>query len=437
MNTGRVSKPGAREPAAAGTLAALATLYLAQGLPFGFQAHGLRGYLTESGMDLKKVGLAGALAMPWTLKLLWAPLVDRYGSRRVGRRKSWIIPLQVLLALACATVAMTPPSQGLTPLLVLILLMNLLAATQDIAVDGLAIDLLKPHQLGRGNAAQVVGFKVGMLIAGGWLLWASPWIGWSGMFFVMSALVLAALGATLMLREPESAGDGDERAAEGSPGSLRGVLRSLLEALKVPGAGWLLLFVGTYKLGESMVDAMFIPYLIGSGYTMSDIGKWIGTYGMVASIAGSLAGGELARRMPLLGAVGLAAVLRAAALSGPWYLASLGGKPPAAGVLTVSILEHFFGGALTTAMFAFMMSRVRRSVGATHYTLLAGVETLGKTPGMLSGYVVAALGYRGLFALGVALSVAFLGLLLPLRERPSRDAISSQARRSYAGRGPG
>ncbi|WP_044245098.1 MFS transporter [Chondromyces apiculatus] len=399
-------------------MVALATLYLAQGLPFGFQAHGLRGYLTEAGMAVEKVGLAGALAAPWMFKLLWAPLVDRFGSRRFGRRKSWIVPLQALLALTCAAVALVPPSRGLQPLLVLILLMNLLAATQDIAVDGLAIDLLKGGQLGRGNAAQVVGFKVGMLIGGGWLLWASPIIGWSGMFLAMAVLVLVALGATLTLREPGQPETTRSREPEDlAPSSLLDVLRGTLQTLRMPGALWLVAFVGTYKLGESMVDAMFVPFLIKSGYTMADIGKWIGTYGMVASIAGSLSGGELARRLPLLGAVGIAAVLRTAALTGPLVLATLGGKPSPEAVLTVSVLEHFFGGMLTTAMFAFMMSRVRRAVGATHYTLLAAVENLGKSPGMLSGFVVKAIGYGGLFALGVGLSGAFLLLLLPLRER--------------------
>ncbi len=404
----------ARARSGAATLAALAALYLAQGLPFGFQAHGLRAYLRESGVDLGKVGLAGALAAPWMLKALWAPLVDRYGSARIGRRRSWILPLQVLLAITCAAVALTPPARGLAPLLGLILALNLLAATQDIAVDGLAIDVLRPDQLGRGNAAQVVGFKVGMLLGGGLLVWASAWIGWSGMFAGMAGLVLIALGAGLTLREPprEAEDEGEARARR----SVGAVLGATLGALRAPGAGWLILFIATYKLGESMADAMFSPFLVDAGYTPAQLGKWVGTYGMAASIAGSLAGGEIARRLPLLTAVGVTAALRAAALFAPLYLA-LEGSPLPGGIIAATVAEHFFGGALTTAMFAFMMSRVRRAVGATHFTLLASVEGLGKSPGLLSGYVAAAIGYAGVFALAAALSLAFLLLLLPLRER--------------------
>lgn len=412
----RTGAPGA------GTLLALAALYLAQGLPFGFQAHGLPSYLRASGVDLPAIGLARALALPWMLKALWAPVVDRYGWDRLGRRRSWILPLQVALALACAAAAATPPARGLAPLLGLVLLMNLCAATQDIAVDGLAIDLLRRGQLGAANAAQVVGYKAGMLIGGGLLVWASAWIGWGGMFGVMGGLVLLGLGAALWIREPprEARGareDEDPAAAEEARArsSVAAVLALTWGALRAPGAGWLLLFVGTYKLGESMVDAMFTPFLIDAGFTPADLGRIVGTWGMAASIAGSLAGGWLAHRLSLLGAVGMAALLRAGALGAQCYLA-VAGSPSAGAVLGVTLAEHLFGGALTTAMFAFMMSRVRRSVGATHYTLLASVEAAGKSPGALaSGVLAKHLGYAGLFALGTALSLGFLLLLLPLR----------------------
>lgn len=422
MDGGAASDHASRARSGAATLAALAALYLAQGLPFGFQAHGLRAYLRESGMDLGKVGLAGALAFPWMLKALWAPLVDRYGSERIGRRRSWILPLQVLLAVTCAAVALTPPGRELAPLLGLILLLNLLAATQDIAVDGLAIDVLRPDQLGRGNAAQVVGFKVGMLIGGGLLIWASARIGWSGMFAAMGALVLVALGAGLTIREPRAADRAREVDEEAQARrSVGAVLGATLGALRAPGAGWLLAFIATYKLGESMADAMFSPFLVDAGYTPAQLGKWIGTYGAAASIAGSLAGGEVARRLPLLAAVGVTATLRAAALCAPLYLA-LRGSPLPGEIIAATAAEHFFGGALTTAMFAFMMSQVRREVGATHFTLLASVEGLGKSPGLLSGFLAKAIGYAGVFAIAVALSLAFLLLLLPLRTAARRSS---------------
>ncbi|HTN87180.1 MAG TPA: MFS transporter [Sorangium sp.] len=401
----------------AGKLAALAALYFAQGIPFGFQATALPVFLRASGVSLSAVGFSGALALPWVAKALWAPLVDRFGWERLGRRRSWILPLGALLSLTCAAAAFVPPSSHLGSLLALVFLMNLLAATQDIAVDGLAIDLLGRGELGPANAAQVVGYKVGMLAAGGLLVWASAWIGWRGQFGAMAALVLLSTLASLVLREPPSS---EVEARDRR--SVREVLATVLVALRAPGALWVVAFLGTYKLGEAMVDMMFKPFLVDAGFPPHRIGLWVGTYGLVASIAGSLAGGLLAQRLPLLAAVGVSLTLRSVAMAGEWYLAAAG--PPTEGaVIAVTVAEHLFGGAVTTAVFAFMMSRVRRSVGATHYTLLASVEVLGKSPAVwLSGALAERLGYAKLFALCTALSFAFLALLLPLRERGTGEA---------------
>src|SRR5688500_8104916 len=160
-------------PGLARRLAILWVLYFVQGLPFGFQATALPVYLREAGVSLVGIGLVTALALPWSLKLFWAPLVDRFGSRRLGRRRSWILPLQLGLAASCAAAAAVRPTDGLTPLLLLVLAMNLFAATLDIAVDGLAVDVLALPELGQGNVAQVVGYKMGMLTGGGLLVWAS------------------------------------------------------------------------------------------------------------------------------------------------------------------------------------------------------------------------------------------------------------------------
>ncbi|WP_129345599.1 MFS transporter [Sorangium cellulosum] len=399
----------------AGKVAALSVLYLAQGLPFGFQATALPVFLRASGVSLTAVGFAGALALPWAAKALWAPLVDRFGWERFGRRRSWIVPLGALLALTCMAAAFVPPSRHLGGLLALVFLMNLLAATQDIAVDGLAIDVLGRDELGLANAGQVVGYKVGMLTAGGLLVWASAWIGWHGQLSVMAALVLLSVLAVFALREPPAS---EDEARERR--SLHEVLATALAALRAPGARWLMAFLGTYKLGEAMVDAMFKPFLVDAGFPPHRIGLWVGTYGMVASIAGSLAGGWLAQRLSLLAAVGVTSVLRSFSMAGEWVLAA-GGSPEEGAVVAVTLAEHLFGGALTTAVFAFMMSRARRSIGATHYTVLASVEVLGKSPAVwLSGTLAERWGYSGLFAAGTGLSVAFLALLIPLRRERER-----------------
>ncbi|WP_426749558.1 MFS transporter [Myxococcus sp. Y35] len=413
-------------------LALLGVLYFVQGLPFGFQSTALPVYLRSQGVSLTTIGLLGALWLPWALKALWAPLVDRYGSARVGRRKSWILPMQAGLTASCAAAAFVSSKDALPVLLGLIFLMNLFAATQDIAVDGFAVDMLRPSELGLGNTAQVVGYKLGALTGGGLLVWASARIGWSGLFLAMALLCLGAFVVTLLAREsPPEARAAQAPLPPRSEPAWGEVFQRLKQALTLPGAGWLLLFIATYKLGESMSDVLFKPFLVDAGITAAQIGLWVGTWGTGASIVGSLAGGLLASRMPLLGAVGLTATLRVVPLVGRWLLAT--GGVTDSGVIAVTMAEELFGGALTTVMFAFMMSRVDRRIGATHYTLLASLEVWGKAPaGPLAGWLAdprhgPGLGYANVFLLGIVLSVGFLALLVPMRrqQHAARSALNT------------
>ena len=293
--------------------------------------------------------------------------------------------------------------------------MNLMVATMDIAVDGLAVDLLELHELGKGNIAQVVGYKIGMLTGGGLLLWASGWIGFEGLFLSMAVLVGASAVVTLLYTERHHR----DRQLPGSPldhPRIREVLSLLKRSLTRRGEVWLLLFIGTYKLGENMADTMFKPFLVDAGYHGQEIGLWVGTWGMLFSIAGSTCGGLAASRWPMLRVVGLAALLRALPVAGEWWLSLV--EPTEARVIAVTCAEHFFGGALTVALFAFMMSRVDKRIGATHYTALAAVEVWGKQPAaMISGAITDATSYPFIFGLAFVLSVAFLLLLVPLSRR--------------------
>lgn len=410
-------------------LVILSSLYFVQGLPAGFQATALPTYLYQAGVGKAALGYLGALALPWSLKVLWAPLVDAYWSPALGKRRSWILPMQALLLLTCVAAALTPVPGSMTAFLGLVMLMNLFAATMDIAVDGLAVDLLTPEELGHGNSSQVVGYKCGMLAGGGLLMWAASSLGWRVLLLAMAGLVLLVLLFTLTWREPEAEAAPDrgpepEAPAAGGPGKLRQAVGLLLRTVKVPGAGWVLLYVATYKAGETLVDVMFKPFLIDAGY-INKVGLWMGTYGMVASLLGSLAGGFLASRWSIWAALMVATALRAGPVVGEWWLAAAqaAGHLTEGPVLAVTIAEHFFGGALTTVVFAFMMARVDPRIGGSHFTLLATVEVIGKLAiAPASGHLAERMGYPGLFALGSGLSLAVLLVVLPLRQAPPARA---------------
>jgi MFS family permease len=385
-------------------LALLWALYFVQGLPFGFQATALPVLLREGGASLTVTSLAGAVAIPWLAKPLWAPWVDQAASRR-----RWMLPMQALIAAAAVAAA---PRPDLLRLVAITFAMNLFAATLDIAVDGLAIDLVSRRHLGHANAAQVVGYKLGMLTGGGLWLWGAGTLGHAPAMLAVAGLVLAVMAITWLFREPPRA----ELVAERARPTYREVVRALRATLRVPGAIPLLLAVATYKLGESMADAMFKPFAIDAGFTKEQIGAWIGTWGMACSIAGSLGGGWLAARAGITRALAVAAVLRIGPLVGQWWLSTLA-APTTAEMIAVTSGEHFAGGALTTAMFALMMSRVDRRIGATHFTALAALEVVGKSvPSLLSGAVADRVGYAPLFAAAAGLSTLFLLLLPRLRQ---------------------
>lgn len=403
---------------AAWKIGLLSALYFAQGLPFGFQSNALPLYLTELGLTMTEVSFARALALPWALKLLWAPLVDRFGTR-----KSWIVPMQLLLAGSCVAASLVPLShETLTSFLFCVLLMNLFAATQDIAVDGLAVDLLSGRELGAGNAAQVVGYKIGILTGGGLLVALFAKQGLSTLFLAMASLSLAVM--TLVLFVPE-------RRQGRTPGTPSLTWRELWARIKVllsrPGVRWLLFAAATYKMGETLADAMFGAWMVKVHHLpKEEVALWLGSWGMIASLAGSLLGGVVATRLPLKKAVLLTGSLRLLPLIAQWAVVAGFALPSQSVIVPLTCAEHFFGGLLTTSMFALMMSSVDRRIGGTHFTLLASVEVLGKgVPGLLSGVFVDSVGFQPVFAASVVLSLLFLGVVPQVPDRSDEQPQTS------------
>lgn len=403
-------------------LATLGCLYLVQGLPFGFQAEALPSLMAERGLTLESIGFSSALAAPWMGKALFAPLVDRFGSSRYGRRKSWILPLTAFLGATAFAAAFVANGSSLTPLCALIFLMNLFAAIQDIAVDGLAVDLLRSSELGAGNAIQVIGYRLGMILSGGILVWASKFIGWNGLFFVVAGISGLGLLAANSLDEPASL---QSSVALRENQSMLDILRAAVTATKTNGGLGLLVVIATYKMGEAMADGMWKPYLVKqAGYTPAQLGLWVGTYGAVAAIVGSLVGGYLARRFSYAFALFIPAAMRTVGLGIQWFLVHEG-SPGESAIVGITVFEHFFAGMITPIMFALMMSRVDRSIGATHYTFLATIEVLGKSPTkFFSGVVAARFGFSGAFGAATLASLVFLAFL-PL---VGRGRAASEAR---------
>ena len=378
----------------------LASLYFSQGLPFGFFTQALPVLLREDGASLSRIGLSGLLFLPWALKWIWAPWVDASASR-----KAWIIPLQlatIFTALALATVEGSPAHQLLW-LKVAIVLCALFAATQDVPTDALAVQLLQPQERGLGNAVQVGGYRLGMVLGGGVLMIALDHLGWAATFIAMATFLALTLLPVLRFSEAQ--------VRSSPPPPWVHPLAGVWARLRLPGMAWLLLWLVAYKFGDSMASTMAKPYLVDAGWSKSAIGLWAGIIGSAGGLLGAVLGGWVSdrygRRRALLfcGVAQTAAVALYAVHANGW-----GGL----GLLQSAIaLEHLLGGMATVALFTLMMDASDPQHAGTDYTLQAITIVIAMGLASAAGGLLGdALGFAALFGLSVLLSGAGCALLL-------------------------
>jgi MFS family permease len=365
------------------------TLYFAQGLPFGFFVQALPALLREAGYSLGQIGLASLLAIPWALKFLWAPFVDRRYWPRLGRRRTWILGMQLASTLVLAMIALVPGSGDLSLLMTATFVLNVFAATQDVATDGFAVSLLPPAERGFANGLQVAGYRVGMIVGGGLLLGLYADLGHHATFAIMAALTMLSTVPVLAAREPEVVG-----LVETAPPRVH--------FLKRPGAWRLIALVVVYKAGEAFAQGMLRPFLSDRGLTLGDIAWMLGTVGFIAGMAGALVGGALVGRIGRRRSLVVFGIGQVITVAGYAYLAfTVPSRMELAAWLGV---EHFAGGTATAALFTSMMDWSRPESGGTDYTVQASAVVIATgAASTLSGFSAQMLGYGPHFVLAAVL----------------------------------
>jgi MFS transporter, PAT family, beta-lactamase induction signal transducer AmpG len=395
-------------------LALLTGLYFCQGLPGGFLAEVLPVVALTQGVELANLGFIGLLSLPWMLKLLWAPLVDSYGWARFGRRKTWMVPAMIGMIACTLAIAGRDPAAGLTAVLVLFFLLNLCAATQDIAVDGFAINLMHGRELGPTNSAQVGGFKLGNLVGGGVLVALLAAIGWADAFVMMALCIAVALLAVLLVREPAPTHD----AARAHPWSV--IRRAVGGLLRQPSyAGFLV----AAKLCETTGGAMITPAMVHHEFSLTQIGVLDGTFGALATIVGAVLGGALARRRGWALAMAVMSCVQGSALV-VLALYQLGEVDPLV-FAAIRAGDKLAGGGVAVAVFMLAMSKCDRDAASSEFT---AAQVLYMSGGALAGIIAPAIasmiGIGAMMATGGALTIA-LGLAVGRWSRridPIRDA---------------
>jgi MFS family permease len=399
-------------------LSLLAALYLCQGLPFGFFTQALPVLLREQRLSLGAIGLTSLLAVPWALKFVWAPLIDRYGSRR-----AWLLSLQSLSAVTLLVAGLLDPTSALPAILVIILLTNLLSSTQDIATDALAVDLLPFEERGLGNGIQVAGYRAGMIVGGGALLIAFDTLGWQMTFWLMAAILGVATLPVLLspaARAPRTPITHQKNTKE-DKSSWRGFF-------VIPNQhAWLGALV-LYKLGDALGQGMLRPFMHDLHMSLADVGKILGVAGFSAGLIGAMLGGWGVERLGRARALTTFGLLQSLAVGLYALPAWLGAAHPHAhtAMWSAAMLEHLTGGMATAALFTWIMDRCRPDHAGADYTLQACVVVIATGAAQAtSGFIAQRIGWPAHFLLSGILSLVGLVLVAAILPRLKPQTLAT------------
>ena len=394
------------------TLVLLTSLYCAQGLPAGLIAHALPVLLRQNQVDLALIGLLKLLALPWLLKALWAPWVDRMASAQLGHHRGWILPLQLTVITCMLLLAVIDPvtlfERNLYLMLGLLLLVNLAAATQDIATDGLTVRLLPERWRGLGNSLQVGGYKIGMIISGSGLLLFVDTLGWSMSLLLISLLLALMTLPIFRFDETRQLPRLESKAEQALGPSL--LLVHYRGLMAQQGMWWWLLVILTFKLGDAMGSPMIKPMLVDQGWNSGQLGQ-LTLITSVAGIGGALLGGLLYAKLGARSSLLLCGTLQAIGIAAMALL--IGNGDNSALVYGVALGEQIADGMSTVALFSVMMRQCRPEHEGADFTLQASVALLlAGLVGSTSGLLAQNIGYPLLFAGSGALGIAVLALVI-------------------------
>ena len=400
-------------------VAPLLVLGFASGLPLALTGGTLQAWATVEQVSLQQIGFLTLVGSAYTLKFLWAPLVDRYAPPWLGRRRGWVFLTQILLALSIAAMGFFAPGSHLGLLALLAVWVAFLSATQDIAFDAYSTDVLHKDERAAGAALKVLGYRLAMIVSGGLaLILADQWLGWRGMYIAMGGVMAVCSLSTLFAPEPEQ--------VAAAPRTLRlAVVEPLREFFLRRGALWILLLIVLYKLGDAFAGALSTTFLLrGAGFDVTEVGMVNKVFGLAATIVGALLGGGLMTRLGLYRSLMLFGVLQAVSNFGYWVLA----VTPAHlySMATVVAVENLCGGLGTAAFVALLMGLCRQQFSATQFALLSALSAVGRTylAGPLTPVLVERYDWPLFFVLTVLIALPGLALLWALRrEVRALDAL--------------
>ena len=398
----------------------LFSLYWAQGLPVGFMTHALPVILRAQGVSLAQIGGFGLLMLPWSIKVFWAPWVDRFGGSKYGHYRSWIIPSQLFSVLLLIFLSFLPiqalnQPEYLLAFFVALFSLNLVGATQDIASDALAVSMLKNQQQHWGNMLQVAGSRLGFIVGGGAILWALDWLQWQSTFLMLAALVFLNTLPILYFKEPQQLKNRQTRAAPDifKRHKIKAYVAYFYQTRHL--ALWLWVLI-SFKITDGLSGPLLKPLMVDLGLSFSQIGIYVTMFGALAALLGAALAGLSLKYMARAQALLIFSVLKVLSLAAYTWLAVQyqAQKTVAAGLIyLINAAEDFISAMLLVVMLTLVMQYSRQAHAGTDFTFqVAILATVSGALYSLSGVLADMLGYANYLTMITGLAVLLLWPIL-------------------------
>lgn len=402
-------KPRWRDILASPKMVAIMVLGAASGFPNQITESALMAWLKDSGASNTDIGILSYVALPYLLKFLWAPAIDRYPLPFLGRRRGWVFLTQLCLALAIGLFALQNPAQSLTPIAVCAVAIVFFSATQDIAFDAYRTDVALPNERGLAAAANNLGYRTSAWIASAFALVVADYFGWKPAFLILAAVMAAFCLGTLLAPEPHY--------EHQSPRTLReSLVVPLRELLGSPSAVAFITLIVLFKVGDAFALRLFTPFMMDVGFSKTEIAVVLKALFTASAVVGAILGGVAMVRLGLLKSMLIFGALQAAS-NFLYYALALAGKNYPLMIAAVSI-DNVAGAMGNIASVALIMALCDPRYSAFQYALLSAIAL---TPRYLlggpAGWIADNAGWPMYYIVSVLLAMPGLLLVWSMREK--------------------
>ena len=404
-------------------MVAILLLGFASGLPFNLTASTMQAWLASVHIDIKTIGMFALVGLPYSIKFLWAPFLDRYLPPLLGRRRGWILIYQLSLAVAIAVMGFAAPTEDLHAFATIAVIVAFLSASQDIVIDAYRVDVIPPTERALAAGVTPLGYRTAAMFANAILLIIADHVGWQRAYLVVSILMLITVIATFQAPEPEQPGR--------PPKTLKdAVVLPLIDLFDRRGIKAFLVLVFLYKAGDAFALSLYSAFMIkGVGFSLEQLS--LGKADMfVSTLVGTAIGGWVYMRWGMFRSLVVFGIGQACTNLMYMWLALAGKKLWL--MLLATTLDTSVGGMGQAAFVAFLVSQCSASFSATQYAALSAFATLpSKLVSSVAGYVVASVGWAHFFVITFLTAVPGLTVLMflrrPINELEAREVVSSRA----------